>query len=230
MLQECEPQLQLFQISGWKRCWYVLMCRADGRLDDLIHEDSNLDGFGIQSRSNLHNIYMHLPNLKWLDPIEIPLGQPFAQPKVRRDPISARQKWSDIGSNWRKLASSLRRFWSWFVTEEIGESHQISSDFMVGCIIFHHFPNEWPLFLGDTPSFQTNPPGNGSVVVPIPGARTEFGVHFISCHRADRMLKLRQYGDGLLVLPLLLLLLLLLLLIYLASDLIIAIAWIKALG
>ena len=22
-------------------------------------------------------IYMHLPNLKWLDPIEIPLGQPF---------------------------------------------------------------------------------------------------------------------------------------------------------
>ena len=58
-------------------------------------------------------IYMHLPNLKWLDPIEIPLGQPFAQPKVRRDPISARQKWSDIGSNWRKLASSLRRFWSW---------------------------------------------------------------------------------------------------------------------
>ena len=66
----------------------------------------------------------------------------------------------------------------------------------------YHFPSFsqwfWPLFLGDTPNFQTNPP-NGSVVVPIPGARTEFGGHFISCHRADRMLKLRLYGDGLLV-------------------------------
>jgi hypothetical protein len=41
-----------------------------------------------------------------------------------------------------------------FVTEEIGESHQISSDFMVGCIIFHHFPNEWPLFFGRYTQFS----------------------------------------------------------------------------
>jgi hypothetical protein len=69
MLQECEPQLQLFQISGWKRCWYVLMCRADGRLDDLIHEDSNLDGFGTQSWSNLHNI--SLKHIRYLDQLWI---------------------------------------------------------------------------------------------------------------------------------------------------------------
>jgi hypothetical protein len=44
-----------------------------------------------------------------------------------------------------------------FVTEEIGESHQISSDFMVGCIIFHHFPNEWPLFFGRYTQFSDKP-------------------------------------------------------------------------
>ena len=97
----------------------------------------------------------------------------------------------------------------------------------------YHFSSlsQWMAFVfGRYTKFSDKPTWKWIGGCPHPRSEDRIWGSFISCHRADRMLKLRQYGDGLLVLPLLLLLLLLLLLIYLASDLIIAIAWIKALG